>query len=124
VGTLETVTIDAGGPARDFPASTLRAYLKQIDVACLEQELRSELARCFPYFDHEPGRSMDQLAASLGLSGHNVRWLIMANGVYDTREGRYRRYAGGRDLPPARYYAVCEDESGNDGGTLCFELLS
>src|ERR1700730_12700705 len=31
---------------------------------------------------------------------------------------RYRRFSGGQDLPSGRYYSVCMNELGHDGGTL------
>jgi hypothetical protein len=37
---------------------------------------------------------------------------------------RYRRFSGGRDLPPGRYYAVCQNPLGFDGGVLAAELAS
>jgi hypothetical protein len=33
-----------------------------------------------------------------------------------------RRYAGDRSLERGQYFAVCKNQSGNDGGTLCREL--
>src|ERR1700730_13296477 len=35
---------------------------------------------------------------------------------------RYRRFSGGQDLPSGRYYSVCMNELGHDGGTLVAEL--
>jgi hypothetical protein len=68
--------------------------------------------------------------AQKGLHGANaqpdnpINQLFTAGGYYDLTQGRFRRYAGGKDLPGARYFALCRDASGNDGGTLCYELMS
>lgn len=131
---LEKLTIEAETSATDFPATTLRAFLKQIDVPGLDKHTKKVLETCFPRFIQHPGQLANSAAQrarkQLNLprvpfrKRRNVKWLITGSGVYDTRQGRYRRYAGSRDLPGARYYSVCEDESGNDGGTLCFELMS
>jgi hypothetical protein len=37
---------------------------------------------------------------------------------------RYRRFSGGQDLPAGRYYAVCQNQLGYDGGALVAELSS
>jgi hypothetical protein len=116
---LERLTIEASVPATDFPATTLRACLKQVSVDALDELSRSALEACFPRFAI---RSTDFLENLTQLP--NVKFAIMSNGTYELGEGRYRRYAGRRDLPGSRYYSVCCDESGNDGGTLCYELMS
>ena len=37
---------------------------------------------------------------------------------------RYRRFAGGADLPRARYFTLSDDRAGNDHGTLLCEMLT
>src|SRR3954463_13664151 len=68
-------------------------------------------------FRHVPTRTIEA-AAQLNRSQ------LQSGGTYDITQGRFRRYAGGRDLPAGKYFSVCHDESGNSGGTLCYELMS
>jgi len=122
---LENLRIEAREPARDFPATTLRAYLKQVNVPLLDQRLRQAVDECFPLFASDPAANLKDFLEKQGGRGEDVQPLsITAAGMYDNTQGRHRRYAGGRDLPGGRYFSVCRDETGNDGGTLCYELMS
>lgn len=121
------VTIKSPQPATDFPGTMLHAHLKQIDIPALEARTRQAIEECFPQFASDPSRDWHK---SLRAHGANVQpdnpvnTAFTAGGYYDLTQGRFRRYAGGKDLPGARYFALCRDASGNDGGTLCYELMS
>jgi hypothetical protein len=122
---LENLRIQAREPACDFPATTLRAYLKQVNVPLLDQRLRQAVDDCFPLFASDPAANWTAFFEEHGRHGEPVQPLsITAAGMYDNTQGRHRRYAGGRDLSGGRYYSVCRDDTGNDGGTLCYELMS
>ena len=121
------VTIKSPQPATDFPGTMLHAHLKQIDIPALEARTRQAIEECFPQFASDPSREWDKSLRAHGANAQPdtpISEAFTAGGYYDLTQGRFRRYAGGKDLPGARYFALCRDASGNDGGTLCYELMS
>ena len=104
-------------PASDAPFSTFRGYLKQIDTNRLDQRTREYLTKCFPEF-----QDLDRAAHWTQNAGVGVAM----GSTHATRRsrGRARRYSGGADLPGGRYFAICNNDSGYDGGTLVRELMS
>jgi hypothetical protein len=117
----EVLRIEARRPATGFPATTLRAHLKQVNIPALNERMRQAVEEWFPQFLSDPSEWTESLG---GQGAHDVSLWITAGGHYDLTQGRFRRYAGGRDLPYARYYSVCQDAGSTDGGTLCYELMS
>jgi hypothetical protein len=101
-----------------FPATTVELSLKQLAVPSMTREQRLVLDYCFPNF-----ASLSAVAKHVVDSWKATR-IVTSKGIYDPTVGRARRYAGGADLPQGRYFSLCRDASGDDGGTLCYELMS
>jgi hypothetical protein len=99
------------------PARAFKGYLKQLRPDQLTADQRNLLADCFPEFENRPG--VREAYERFGL-----RWRVSGSGVVPVTWGRLRRYAGGTELPPGRYYTVCHNASGFDNGVLVNELLS
>jgi hypothetical protein len=88
--------------------------VKQLDPASGSSHFRKVFQRCFPEFEKQAG-AFRQLG---------VDHAFTSTGFYDVEKGRRRRFAGGSDLPVSRYHTVCSDASGDDAGTLCYELMT
>ncbi len=92
-------------------------WVKQLKVDKIDERSRKLLAQCFPGFD-------GMAAVSKFYKQSGVRFEVTSKGTLRTETGRLRRYAGNKELPGGRYYSVCKDSSGNDDGTMVFELMS
>ena len=95
----------------------LRAWTKQLRVDTLDTKSRETLDACFPAFE-----GLRRTAKSQADSGIKVD--RTSRGAYRVATGRHRRYAGDETLPGGCYYSICNDSSGNDDGTLVWELMS
>jgi hypothetical protein len=93
---------------------TFEGLIKQLDITLVGKHARRTVARCFPEFERQQdaGKQLD------------VGYIFSAHGIQAVQSGRRRRYAGGSNLPIARYYSVCSTADGNDKGTLCYELMT
>lgn len=89
-------------------------HVKQLNPALGDAHFREVFAKCFPEFENQVGAHKQ-----LG-----VDRVITSTGFYEVEDGRRRRFAGGSDLPVSRYHSVCADESGDDAGTMCYELMT
>lgn len=98
-------------------ARPLRATLKQVSTAQLDLRSRDVLDACFPGF-----RGQQEMADWLARGG--ITDEITSTGTVPSAAGRLRRFAGDASLPGGRYFSVCRDTLGNDGGTLVWELMT
>lgn len=89
-------------------------YVKQLNPALGDEHFHRVFTQCFPEFENQIG-----VHSNLGVDN-----VITSTGWYEVQEGRRRRFAGGPDLPVSRYHSVCADASGDDDGTMCFELMT
>jgi hypothetical protein len=92
-------------------------WIKQLSVDQLDERSRKVLDECFPEF------AGFQRVAQFYRSG-GIELELTPKGTTRTDTGRLRRYAGDETLSGGRYYSVCSDASGDDGGTLVWELMS
>ena len=99
-------------PPLPCPTSTFRAFVKQVKPSEMSGSERNFLNAAFGGFltgSQPPG---------------HVHALLAAATPHVFPEDRLpRRYDGDRTLPRGRYYTVCENAEGDDGGTLRRELL-
>jgi hypothetical protein len=86
--------------------------LKQLDTTKLNGDDQSFLNTCFPGFAEEEASKLEG----------DTR--ITTFGLHDLRQGRRRRYSGGKYLPRGRYYSVCHSSCGFDNNTLWHELMA
>jgi hypothetical protein len=101
---------------RSMPLVTFDGWLKQIDADELNPIGQIALDRGFPLFLSWVDFSED--------SAHNVM-TRRGYGVSDFyRPPRARRFAGDDTLPRGRYYTVCRNSRGDDGGALIGELYA
>jgi len=96
--------------------TTLRCWLKQLIPDELDEHSRQLLDNCFPDFN-------DQHDVANRLNADELAFVVGAKGTLPTHLGRLRRFAG-PGLPRGRYSSICQDSSGDDGGTLVWELMS
>ena len=99
---------------RTIPLSTFDGWLKQINPATLNPMGRLALDRAFPLFLSFMDFSEDLAHNLLTRRGGGVKEFH--------RPLRTRRYAGDDSLPRGRYFSLCQDEGGDDAGTLKGEL--
>lgn len=97
--------------------TTLRGWIKQIKTERLDDHSRELIDGCFPEF-------LGQGQVSSWLKAADVSFSVTSKGTFPTNHGRLRRFAGDQTLPGGRYFSVCSDEAGADGGTLVWELMS
>lgn len=97
--------------------NTFCAVLKQLNTSRLDDHSRKLLDDCFPEFT-----GSQKVADWLKKSGITLQ--VTSKGTIPSTSGRMRRYAGDSSLPGGRYFAVCHDTSGDDGGTMVWELMS
>jgi hypothetical protein len=97
--------------------TTLRGWVKQIKTERLDDHSRELIEGCFPEF-------LNQQKISNWLASADVSLSLGAKETFTTGHGRLRRFAGDQTLPGGRYFALCNDKSGTDGGTLVWELMS
>ncbi|MBP6810928.1 MAG: hypothetical protein KA138_05395 [Saprospiraceae bacterium] len=100
-----------------YQTGPVKCWLKQIRVDQLDKRSRLILAECFPDFD-------GQFAVSEFYQSSGYEFEYSKYRTLRTKTGRLRRYAGDETLPGGRYHSICQDASGNDGGTLVWELMS
>jgi hypothetical protein len=105
------------GPATTFPASRLRACIKQASANILDKDDLAFFTACFPQFE-------TQNRLSTGLAKRSLKLIFSSYGIKPIDGSRVRRYSGTNDLPRSCYYTVCSDDRGNDNGTLCWELMT
>lgn len=99
-------------PAIPCPTSTFKAFVKQVRPSEMTPSERNFLNAALSGFLTE--------VQPVG----KVHALLAAYTPHVSHEDRLpRRYDGDRTLPRGRYYTVCENEEGCDGGTLRRELL-
>lgn len=98
-------------PILPCPTSTFRSFVKQVRPSALSPSQRSFLNAAFGGFlaGVQPPGNVNALLAS-----------ITPNVFQENRLPR--RYDGDRTLPHGRYYTVCKNAEGDDGGTLGREL--
>ena len=97
--------------------TTLRAVIKQLKTIDLDERSIGLLDACFPEF-----RGSQQVSQWLAEGG--IEMQMTSKGAIPATSGRMRRYAGDASLPGGRYFALCNNDSGWDGGTLVWELMS
>ena len=99
-------------PMFPCPTSNFNGFVKQVKPAKMSASERNFLNAAFGGFltsAQPPGHINALLAAITPNTSHEDRLP--------------RRFDGDQTLPRGRYYTVCEDSDGNDGGTLRRELL-
>jgi hypothetical protein len=115
-----------------IPLITFRGYLRCHRPIVLTPVGRQIMTDFFPNFanpsitemvekyeeQEKLGTATDEQRRAL----ERAKELLNAGVRVETR--RHRRYAGGDGLlPRGRYFSVCKNEGGSDGGTMCRELF-
>jgi hypothetical protein len=103
--------------AEDPPFTQFDGWLKCHRPKDLDEAQTIALRASFARFFNEAATS--QLIAESIAYTYGGQYEVDVEAPY-----RYRRFSGGQDLPAGRYYAVCQNELGCDGGTLVAELSS
>ncbi len=103
--------------ADDDVRGVFKGVLKRLDVDDLEPKDQALFDELFPGF-----RQTDERIRSW-FDDNPVQVITGRNDSTWEGHGRYGRFAG-LSLGPGRYYTVCRDKSGADGGTLLRELLT
>jgi hypothetical protein len=118
-GPVDSLDAEPGLPEemiRSMPLTTFEGWLKQIDADELNPVGLIALDRGFPLFLSWVDFTED--------SAHNVM-TRRGYGVSNfNRPPRARRFAGDDTLPRGRYYTVCRNSRGDDGGALIGELYA
>ncbi|MDP9078864.1 MAG: hypothetical protein M3O71_15655 [Bacteroidota bacterium] len=96
---------------------TFVGYVKQLNTSLIDKSSCELIDDCFPNFTN-----LKKVSDWINQGGLN--YISTSKGTVPSGSGRMRRYSGGNTLPRGRYYSVCFDSSGNDGGTLFWELMS
>ena len=101
----------------DVPFRRQTIYLKQVSTDVLTDIEAAALQFLYPGYHEGSGfaEAQPHPESPMGLlkaSGHSV----MAD------MNQHRRYAGDFSLPRSRYYTVCRDQMGDDGGLMLREL--
>ncbi len=97
--------------------TTFTGVIKQLNTSKLDADSRTLLDLCFPKF-------MGSQRVAESMTGSGLHTQMTSKGAIPASSGRMRRYAGDSTLPGGRYYSVCQEASGRDGGTLVWELMS
>ncbi len=100
--------------SENAPFTRFDGWLKSMRPIDLDDEQAGALKITFARF-FEAANTSEQVEA--GTRAFHRGQLVVTEPAFP-----FRRFAGGPDLPASRYYAVCMDETGNDGGTLENEL--
>lgn len=100
--------------AEDVPFTRFEGWIKCMRPSDLDDHQILALKLTFGRFFEEHQTSQSVVEADESFRGPGPREQPFA----------FRRFAGGPDLPGGRYYAVCNDSSGDDGNSLRGELLS
>jgi hypothetical protein len=90
------------------PLSTFHGWVKQLRPDMLEERTKAFLNLVFPGFLQSLGEANPLILTPL----------------QDFSEGRFRRYSGDVEFSRSRYYTICRNSNGDDGGTLAAELLA
>lgn len=109
-------------PGFDIPVAPATVILKSIRVDNLDPIQRAAIDFAFGLFfkEEQPNEFVKELHAARQSAFEQAG---IASG--DSQAPfRYRRFAGGADLPRARYFTLSEDRTGNDHGTLLCEMLA
>jgi len=99
--------------------STVRLVLKQITPDDLAEEGKAAMDACFTGFTEPLSSDDDYVRQGQELA---ARRFGTAGVPIESDLSTARRFAGDRSLSRGRYFTLCEDSSGNDGGTLVREL--
>lgn len=101
-----------------IPFSIFEGYIKQLNVAELDDNEHFALDSLFPLFCNlDDWHRFDSgwCPVRTGMNGK----------VFYVGRGRERRYAGDQTLTRGRYFSLCNNTaSGDDGGTLLNELMA
>lgn len=100
-----------------LPLSTFRQTVKFMRPSFLNDIGSALMKRAFPMFTAKSGVASDHTREKLSAAREAgiTRQTFILNTVR-------RRWSGGVSLPRGSYYAVCNDELGNDHGTLAREI--
>lgn len=100
-----------------LPLSTFRQTVKFMRPSFLNEVGSALMKRAFPMFTAKSGDASEHTREKLSAAREAgiARQTFILNTVR-------RRWSGGVSLPRGSYYAVCNDEFGNDYGTLAREL--
>jgi len=105
-----------------IPFSTVELNLKQINLSELSNHAPEVMSFLF-------GRFADTRLTDEELSAKSMR----ANTFFGNKvkfdhesfdQSLSRRYAGDNTLPRGRYYSLANDDSGDDSGTMLYELMA
>jgi hypothetical protein len=102
----------------DITFSRFQGRLKQLAFVDLKEDDRTFIDVCFPEFARL-GRANEPLKQSFG-----IKYRMSRTNTVPIDFGRLRRFSGGPSLGRGRYWSVCHDETGQDGGTLISELMA
>src|SRR5689334_18799859 len=94
-----------------IPLSAFRGWLKQVSPLQLNSLGQLALTEAFPFFAGT-APSADELKR-LQKQAQDFHIDVLYR-----RKGPKRRFEGDESLPRGRYYSVCSDAEGTDGGTL------
>jgi hypothetical protein len=112
---VETESCLRLGSSMSLPFSTFDGQLKQLDTDFKYPIMRELFDAAFPAFE---GLELQQ--SSLQEAG--IKAVVSTGGVQLTTGRRARRFAGDTNLPPGRYFTLCERDTFDDQGTLRDEL--
>lgn len=103
----------------NLPLTTFRATVKFMRPSFLNPLGAALMKRAFPMFMAQGREVSEHTRAKLAAA--RASGSVQQAFVLDTVR---RRWSGGTSLPRGSYYAVCNDEHGNDRGTLARELAA
>ena len=106
----------------DIPIAPAAIFLKSVRVSDLDATQLAAINFAFGRFfkEEQPNEFIKELNPEREAAEQRAG--IVSRG--QQAPFRYRRFAGGADLPRARYFTLCEDPAGNDHGTLLCEMLT
>lgn len=103
-------------PSVEFPSSRFSAPIKQLCFDQIDEDTISLMDICFPQL------SRNELSDE-PYNDDKPALKISSDGMFFS-DGQRRRRFSGCDLPGKRYFTICNTPTGNDRGTLCYELFS
>jgi hypothetical protein len=96
----------------EIPTTTFRGWIKNLDFHRLDITSKNVIERALPGF-----------FSPLSLQPADGK-VMTAYGVRPTPGERFRRYSGDGTLSSGRYYTLCQDSTGDDKATLCYEMMA
>lgn len=99
-----------------IPFSKFDGWLKSLNTESFNQLQKAAVEASFARFFSDAAENAGQARATERVFGAALRG--------KEPPYRFRRFAGGRHFPARRYFAVCHNETGHDGGTLQAELTA